>query len=993
MKKFRHLVLVLFTLFTLIPTKAKASHCAGAELLYEYVGGSTYRLYYKFYRDCTGVPAPIDVQVCYHNTCDNIQYSTNLLPLTGLLPAPNPRNLSNGDDISYLCPGFSSTCANPAGTLPGYRVWWYTAVVTLPVQCNKWVFESSNSARNGINNILSGTSLYVSTTLDNLDAQGDNSPNFSTLPVPYTCIYQPYTYNNGAYDIDNDSLHFDLINPLQGSCGAGANPRPIDFVSPSNTLGDTDNYNLFNNPLICSYTFQFNNNTGSMYFIPTSLQKAVLAVRVTEYRKINGVPKAIGTVERDIQLVIVQCSNESPDFGIANNTLSGGTLDPVSGTIYACTLSPLSFCYNANSANPTAVLRVTDNSSTVIPGATVTYSGPQDSIKGCFSWTPSPTDTGAKIFTILVKDSSCNPSSGGYVLQQIYTIPIFIFPQTAILNDTTICLGQSANLTAVGGTGFTWGVLPGGSPLSSLSCTSCTNPIATPTVTTQYTVSANSDLFCKNKDTVTVTVVPAIHVSGTDTTTCVNNSLQLNLNITAPDNNYTVSWSPATFLNNPSIANPIIVNPTATTQYIVTVASTDLGHCTVHDTVNVRVLQGFKLANKDTAICKGAFVQVNATGDAYNYSWTPTTGLSSSTIIAPTITPDTSTRYVETARFPGCRDSVQSFYIQVQPVPVVIAGADRAICNGDTVHLNGSVSPAYAYTYVWTPDSSINVDSNINVIFSGLYSTTYVLTATTSAGCKGSDSVSITVLKHSFLKVTDDTAICPHDSVMIGVTGDSLAHFYWHPNFNISDTGSATPVLYPTGNVRYYVYGVDSSNCRDTASVYITLHPAAIVSLPDSVTLYPGDSVQLNPVTNCTYFTWFPPLGLSSTTISDPIAKPPVSTRYRATGTTEYGCKAIDSIDVNVAPDSYIAVPNAFSPGTGDNAAFKVLHLGNATLNSFRIYNRWGTEIFQTTDINKGWNGEYGGQPQPIGVYVYTVEATTYKGKKISKQGNVTLLR
>jgi len=494
---------------------------------------------------------------------------------------------------------------------------------------------------------------------------------------------------------------------------------------------------------------------------------------------------------------------------------------------------------------------------------------------------------------------------------------------------------------------------------------------------------------------VTVTVIPSIKVSSVDTTTCVNNSLQLNVNIVAPPpgNLYTVSWSPATFLSNPNIANPIISNDTATTQYIVTVASTTYGHCTVFDTMNVKVLRGFKLHNNDTDICKGSFVQVNATGSAYNYSWIPTQGVSDPTFIAPTITPDTSRRYVLTASYPGCRDSVQSFYISVQPVPVVVAGANKTICSGDTAQLHASVSPPYVYSYLWTPDSSLNVDSSISVIFSGPNTTTFHFTATTSAGCKGTDSLTVRVLKHSFLVVSSDTAVCPHDSLNIHVTGDSLKSFYWNPNYAISDTTNPNPKIYPVGNVRYTVYARDSSNCRDTASVYVTLRPAAVISLPDSVTLYPGDSVQLDPLTNCLYFTWFPPLGLDNSTISNPTAKPGVSTRYKVTGITEFGCIAIDSIDVFVAPDSYIAVPNAFVPGTGDNALLKVLHLGDATLKSFRIYNRWGVEMFHTSDIGQGWDGTYGGQPQPMGVYVYTVEAKTIKGKIINKQGNVTMLR
>jgi gliding motility-associated-like protein len=84
---------------------------------------------------------------------------------------------------------------------------------------------------------------------------------------------------------------------------------------------------------------------------------------------------------------------------------------------------------------------------------------------------------------------------------------------------------------------------------------------------------------------------------------------------------------------------------------------------------------------------------------------------------------------------------------------------------------------------------------------------------------------------------------------------------------------------------------------------------------------------------------------------------------------------------------------NAFSPGSESNPVFKVSHLGTASLRSFRIYDRWGVKVFETSNINEGWDGTFNGAPQPLGVYVYTVEAQTNLGKPFIKQGNVTLLR
>ena len=75
------------------------------------------------------------------------------------------------------------------------------------------------------------------------------------------------------------------------------------------------------------------------------------------------------------------------------------------------------------------------------------------------------------------------------------------------------------------------------------------------------------------------------------------------------------------------------------------------------------------------------------------------------------------------------------------------------------------------------------------------------------------------------------------------------------------------------------------------------------------------------------------------------------------------------------------------------NSTFHIDYRGIATLNHFRIYNRWGNLLFETKDLNKGWDGTYNGTPQPFGVYVYDMEAVTNTGRLVNRHGNVTLVR
>jgi gliding motility-associated-like protein len=159
------------------------------------------------------------------------------------------------------------------------------------------------------------------------------------------------------------------------------------------------------------------------------------------------------------------------------------------------------------------------------------------------------------------------------------------------------------------------------------------------------------------------------------------------------------------------------------------------------------------------------------------------------------------------------------------------------------------------------------------------------------------------------------------------------------------------------------------------------------------VVIYPGETYQIDPGGNCLYFSWFPPAGLSDDQIANPVASPETNTRYYVEAAAENGCNTRDSIDIILAPDSYLDVPNAFTPGSAPNAIFKVVYKGDATLKKFAVFNRWGVKMYETSNIMEGWDGTYNGKPQPMGVYVYTVEAVSANGKRLVKQGNVTLIR
>jgi|GEM_PF-2344720 len=411
------------------------------------------------------------------------------------------------------------------------------------------------------------------------------------------------------------------------------------------------------------------------------------------------------------------------------------------------------------------------------------------------------------------------------------------------------------------------------------------------------------------------------------------------------------------------------------------------------DTVTIVIAPpSLQLLNNDTLVCAGTEVPVNALGTSqYSYQWIPEEGVSDPYSLNTIITVTEDAEYMLKGSFPGCPDTIVSISFQTEPVPVVSLREDTVVCKGATVKLEPVLAPAFEdYTYTWSPSGVLGTEL-INNYFVADTSVTYYLDVSTPAGCHDRDSVYIEVYPPMFASAIADTGFCPGDSVMLWANGGK--DYDWNPAYGLSDPGIASPVAAPGTSTAYEVYITDKYGCSDTLSVNVEVYPNAVVMLEDSVQIWPGESYELNPQGNGAYFRWFPPSGLSAVNIANPIASPEVRTRYFVTASTEHGCIVKDSIDILVNTESVFDMPNAFVPGNGKNNVFKVSRRGNMTLKHFRVFNRWGNVVFETANIDEGWDGTFNGTPQPAGVYIYSIEAVTNTGRPVSKQGNVTLIR
>ena len=136
------------------------------------------------------------------------------------------------------------------------------------------------------------------------------------------------------------------------------------------------------------------------------------------------------------------------------------------------------------------------------------------------------------------------------------------------------------------------------------------------------------------------------------------------------------------------------------------------------------------------------------------------------------------------------------------------------------------------------------------------------------------------------------------------------------------------------------------------------------------------------------------PVGsLNNANISYPVATPTEPTTYVAGGIGSNGCRAFDTVKVDIDYRDNLFIPSGFSPnGDGKNDLFKISNLTFQKIVEFRVFNRWGQEVFMAND-NTGWDGNWKGEPQDMGNYTYQIRIGFPDGFVESYKGSVTLIR
>lgn len=610
---------------------------------------------------------------------------------------------------------------------------------------------------------------------------------------------------------------------------------------------------------------------------------------------------------------------------------------------------------------------------------------------GSFSWLPAVNIIGAGTATPTVFPSTPTKyfvtvtENGCKNRDSIMITALGDLSNSILASPTSICAEDTLTLT--GSSNKTDHLRWEWSPTTSVQSPNAASTRAYPMVSTTYTLKTYWGDHCVVSQSINIPVTPlAIPEAGMGGFIC-HGQTTLSLNASGGS---TYNWTPTTGLNDPHIANPT-ANPNSTTLYTVAIGVTGCAR-TKQDTVTVTVYNPPALSLPgDTLICSIDTLPIHAAGTG-TVIWSPNYHINNLNTPNILVSPDTATTYHATLTdIHGCytQDSV---YVDVKLVVSLNAGSDTSICQTEGFNL-GTISDALHYN--WSPATGLNNDTLKHPFAKPLVTTTYTVIANIGK-CESVDSVKIVVAPYPIAKANMDTAICIHYNGWLNATGGSL--YSWDPVTYLSNPNIPNPlIIQPQQTTNYIVTVRDTLGCtrpsKDTVRVLV-IPELNVVAVPADTSIVIGQPIRL-VATGAEYYHWAPPYKLSSTEVQMPIASPEQEVTYVVIGTDRYGCKASDSVHLKVynLPAS-IYVPTAFSPnGDGLNDIARPILLGMKGLNYFKVFNRWGIQVYQTSQLEEGWDGNFKGKAQDPGTFVWIAEGVTFDGTKISKKGYLVLIR
>ncbi|HEY0042603.1 MAG TPA: PKD domain-containing protein [Flavisolibacter sp.] len=441
------------------------------------------------------------------------------------------------------------------------------------------------------------------------------------------------------------------------------------------------------------------------------------------------------------------------------------------------------------------------------------------------------------------------------------------------------------------------------------------------------------------------------------------------------------------------IQNPQYTYTTAGTKTVTFIVSNSKGCIdTIDKQIEILTKPPLSVTFKDTLICNGDSVQLGAIGTGI-FTWTPVTNIINETTADPTVFPQITTNYFVQLNDQGCL-ATDTVKVRVVDYVTLRAMNDTLICVGDTMRLRATTDGLY---YLWTNPATLNDPTLLMPTAQPIDNPTeYIITSRIGLRCFATDTVLVSLTPYSTVRAGRDTTICYNTTAQLGGTTDGTL-LNWTPTTGLNDPSSLSPQATLRTTTTYVLSTVNMAGCISRDTVTVEVNPEVIAFAGRDTAVVVNQVLQFNATGGVTY-QWTPGTALNSTTISNPRAVYNGSfdsIRYHLEVADSIGCTDDATVLVKIfRTNPRVFVPTAFTPnGDGRNEIVAPIAVGLTKLDYFRIFNRWGQLVFETTINGKGWDGKIGGKEQSTATYVWIVKGTDYTGKQVFEKGNVTLIR
>jgi gliding motility-associated-like protein len=340
--------------------------------------------------------------------------------------------------------------------------------------------------------------------------------------------------------------------------------------------------------------------------------------------------------------------------------------------------------------------------------------------------------------------------------------------------------------------------------------------------------------------------------------------------------------------------------------------------------------------------------------------------------------------------------------LEVKTIPTAILKAkDTVICNEDPITLKGEGN----YLFHWILNGAMLYASKTDTFSTSTEGVYKLKVNDGQCNSQLSDPIYIRKLVIPKYTLSYNPAICINTPLTLNTNAIDAKNIYFKWDFGdtkIFDKAKANSHSYAATGSYMVKLAITNDYCPkyeqflqgDSVKVVLPVSPSTftLFVLADIDTVL--SPLRKDP--GYTQFVWNPSTYLNNPLMERPLFKSNKSINYTLTRTEVLtACKVDDTYKIDVSSDVVIAIPKAFTPnGDNLNDILKIQYgAGLKAFNFLKIFNRWGNIVFQTTNLNQGWDGNVNGNPQEMDAYTYFISYITYKDEAVSKTGSFILLR